>query len=218
MRRLLLSCTVVCSLLTGAASLRATLLTGAVSFDSQTDLYTYDYTVDVPVGDRPIYELVVKVDSVNLFWENGYLALPVIHTEPSGWSFSPGISFGDVGGAITIGPIQTFGPGSDWGWRGYLGGGIAPGSTGHFSFSTTQGPTPTQNVNSFLYIGDVFQDNTLNFVEVGHVVAPDFMGGTGLIGGQPVPDGGAWVMCEAAVFCGVIAYHAAQKRKGPSRG
>jgi ABC-type phosphate transport system substrate-binding protein len=75
----------------GSYSQRAdgsTILSGSVSFDSSTSLYTYNYTLDNTYGSIGISEisiLVVRQNSIGLYSAPPW---PVPHTSPSGWNFN----------------------------------------------------------------------------------------------------------------------------------
>ena len=71
------------SLATIASSGRACadpILSGSVSFDPTTGLYTYSYTLDNQSGPAPIYDIDILIDMTVI----GYISSS--HTNPAGWT------------------------------------------------------------------------------------------------------------------------------------
>lgn len=149
-------------LLVAGTPMWAGILSGSVSYNSITQLYTYSYAIDNSFGPASINELSVLV-------QTGYVGNatlgPAGHTDPLGWPF--GIAYS---GSIAGPPYYE--NGVFWAW---YGGSVAIGNgLSGFSFSTTYGPTPSTTNNYFLY-SQTYNGgpNGSGVVEWGHVVAPD---------------------------------------------
>ena len=136
------------------------LVSGDVSFDSSTQLYTYSYSIGgSPEAVPPINEFGIRIGDPQ--WS--FSAKPDSFTAPPGWDF-----FSQVQGnnsAIGIG-LSAF-----WMWQHAPSGGDP---TGGFSFTTSRGPATTELTNYFLYSSTVAGTGAEGLFEYGHVVAPDF--------------------------------------------
>jgi len=145
----------------------STILSGEVSFDNVTQLYTYNYTIDNTSGPIAIRDLNILIDtsqdSVTPLW-------PVPNSSPAGWGFS-----GAFAGTSADPPLNEFG--AFFGWSGQPP--VSIGSTlSGFSFSVAIAPTSSLANNYYLYSPD-YSGGPPNIVaggivEFGHVVAPDF--------------------------------------------
>lgn len=162
MRRVLLSVSVaVCLLVVGVPAMSGSILSGAVSFNTATHLYTYMYTVDNTSGPAPVNDFAVLI---NPFAAN-FTLTPVSSTTPVGWMF-----FTSVSGSSALPPLNEFGTFWEWG-----GGSVAVGSTlSGFSFTTPYGPQVGSANNYFVFSfsfngGPIGNEGT---VEFGHIVAP----------------------------------------------
>jgi len=148
-------------------SANAALLSGNVSFDSNTGLYTYTYSLDNTSGPAAIKELSVLVDSS----QNKDSTSPLSHTTPVGWSFGEAVSGGSADS-----PLNEYG--AFWQW--FAGEALPVGSTmGEFSFTTSFAPVAGSANNYFLwsnsYTGGPSSIGNGGIVEWGHIVAPDFV-------------------------------------------
>jgi len=147
-------------------SANAAILSGDVSFDSNTGLYTYNYVLDNTSGPAAIKELSVLYDSS----QNNASPPPVSYTSPAGWSFGEAVS-----GSSADSPLNEFG--AFWQW--YAGQALPTGSTmSGFSFTTSFAPVTGSANNYFLwsnsYTGGPASIGNGGIVEWGHIVAPDF--------------------------------------------
>ncbi len=153
----------------------AALLSGSVSFDSNTGLYTYSYTLDNTSGPAAIKEFSVLVDSS----QASVSAPPVSHSDPTAWSFGAAVS-----GTSALSPLDEYG--AFWQWYGsqaLTAGGIMSG----FSFTTPHAPVTDSANNYFLwsnsYSGGPSGIGNGGIVEWGHIVAPNFSAPTAV----PIP-------------------------------
>lgn len=155
------------------------ILSGSVSFDSGSGLYTYNYSIAngfevYPITGFPydIVELNILVNSASSASVPG----PTAHTD-AGWSFNSPIT--------TAGsPANEFG--RSWDWSGFSLG-VPPYENGvpsntsksGFSFTTDRAPSSGSGNNYFLYgltiAGGFPVGSTGTIVEYGRVVAPDFL-------------------------------------------
>ena len=182
-----------------AAHVRASpILTGDVSFDDITHLYTYTYTIDTTqIGT--ITELSILQNLGLNFSE----PLPVSHTQPDGWNFV--IS---VGGISEPGENHIFG--SYWAWQNF-------GAVGYsddlltFSFTTERGVNTTQENNYFMF--DPYGTSgppAFPGIIVGRVVGPEFV----TIDEVPVstvPENETYAMMMAGL--GIVGFMAKRKTK-----
>jgi hypothetical protein len=156
--------TVIC----GARVDAAPILTGDVSFNQASGLYTYSYVVDNRLGPAPIDEVAILVHSS----QQDQSLVPLEHTKPPGWGFGTRTS-----GRSAFPPLNEFG--TFWAWDD-VDTGMVPvpvGSTlGGFSFTTHLPPTERMNNNFFLFSAsfDGGPSGLETIVEFGHIVAPDF--------------------------------------------
>lgn len=184
-----------------SAHVRASpLLTGEVSFDDLTHLYTYTYTIDTTINDR-ITELSILQ---NLGFDS-IEPLPVSHTQPDNWNFV--IS---IGGISDPGENHIFG--SYWAWQQ-----IAPNTSDllTFSFTTERGVNITGENNYFMF--DPYGTTgppAFPGVIVGKIVGPEFV----TINEVPVstvPENERYAMMTAGL--GIIGFMARRKSKLSSK-
>jgi hypothetical protein len=157
-------------------SANAAILSGNVSFDSNSGLYTYSYTLDNTSGLAAIKELSVLVDSS----QASVSTPPVSYTSPAGWSMGAAVS-----GSSADSPLNEYG--AFWQW--YAGQALPMGSTlSGFSFMTSFAPVTDSANNYFLWSNSYTGGPSLlgngGIVEWGHIVAPDFGAATAAV---PVP-------------------------------
>ncbi|HYA39622.1 MAG TPA: VPLPA-CTERM sorting domain-containing protein [Candidatus Methylomirabilis sp.] len=160
----------VCPLAANAAT-----LSGAVSFDSNTGLYTYSYILDNTSGLAAIKELSVLVDNS----QDKITKAPLSYTTPTGWYLGQAVS-----GSSADSPLNEFG--TFWQW--YASQALPTGGTmSGFSFTTSIAPVTGSANNYFLwsnsYTGGPPAIGNGGIVEWGHIVAPDF-GATAVV---PIP-------------------------------
>jgi hypothetical protein len=144
----------------------AAILSGNVSFDSNTGLYTYNYTLDNTSGPAGIKEFSVLYDTS----QDKTTTPPLSFTSPSGWSFGEAVS-----GSSADSPLNEFG--AFWQW--YAAEALPSGSTmSGFSFTTSFAPVTGSANNYFLwsnsYTGGPASIGNGGIVEWGHIVAPNF--------------------------------------------
>jgi hypothetical protein len=154
-----LAAVVVCA---SAGAAPAALLTGSVSFDAHTGLYTYSYTLDNRHGPGVITQLDVEFESLR--FED--FQQPLGHSTAPGWEFRT-----EVSGGIANPPYAEVG--SFWAW--YNASGVPVGATlSGFSFTTRAGPTAGTGNNYFVFANDQGSvPPDFGIVAYGHVVAPD---------------------------------------------
>jgi PEP-CTERM motif len=168
--RLIISMTV---LMLGVQSARADLLSGTVSFNPQTHLYTYSYTLShtgggggglfssdfgIKVGP-PVGTLINGLATANA------LPQPIATTTPDGWRFS--VTSGNYGGGSS---------GTYWTWS-PISINRKVSSTSGFSFTTAAPPailTPGVTNDSVSVFGNVAM---VVWWQNGQVVAPDLGAG-----------------------------------------
>jgi hypothetical protein len=173
------------------------ILSGSVSFDSASDLYTYGY--NIANGNEiassglsyKIVELSVLVNSTSF----ANVPAPAAHTD-AGWSFSSPMTT-----ASDIGEV-----GMSWSWSGFSLG-VPPFENGvpanitksDFSFTTDRAPSSGTGNNYFLYAltdnGGVFADAKI--IEFGRVVAPDFL--------IPAPEPSTLLLLTAGIISLLLA-------------
>ncbi len=140
------------------------ILSGSVSFDSNTGLYTYSYSLDNTTGPATLNELSVIIDSS----QNRINRYPLSYTEPSGTGFGIAVS-----GTSADPPLNEFGIIWDWSME------LPVGNTlSGFSFTTAVVPVSGTANNYFLwssfYTGGPPLIGGGGIVEYGHIVAPDY--------------------------------------------
>jgi hypothetical protein len=147
-------------LVTGMPLWARNILSGSMSYDPMTQLYTYSYTLDNSLGPAPINELSVLVQTFKPP-QSG----PSAHTDPPGWTFGIAYSGSSAGPPLNESGIFWF-----WGNGQVDVGDVLSG----FSFSITYGPGSGTANNYFLYsyTHSGGPDNS-GLAEWGHVVAPD---------------------------------------------
>lgn len=150
-----------CFLFLAAHARSSPLLTGEVSFDDITHLYTYTYTIDATQNNR--------ITELNILQNLGFDSiepLPVSHTQPDGWNFV--IS---IGGISDPGDNHIFG--SYWAWQQF-----APNNSDllTFSFTTERGVNTTEQ-NNYLMFDPYGTSGPPAFpgVIVGKIVGPEFV-------------------------------------------
>lgn len=150
-----------CFLFLAAHARASPLLTGEVSFDDITHLYTYTYTIDATQNNR--------ITELNILQNLGFDSiepLPVSHTQPDGWNFV--IS---IGGISDPGDNHIFG--SYWAWQQF-----APNNSDllTFSFTTERGVNTTEQ-NNYLMFDPYGTTGPPAFpgVIVGKIVGPEFV-------------------------------------------
>jgi hypothetical protein len=133
----------------------ATILSGSVAFNSNTNLYTYSYTLDNTNGSKGVSEIIILVG------RQGRPPWPVPHTSPTGWNFD--ISNGGLGSDVGI----------NYTWRGYLPvGSVLSG----FSFSLSFGPIKSSLNDYFLFGWNINSSGHAidgGVIKLGNIVAPN---------------------------------------------
>jgi len=145
-----------------ASQARATsMLTGSVSFDDVTDLYTYTYTLDT-AGFKGNITIVDILQNSGFYFEGPF---PVSHTEPAGWQFVLSVG-GPLGGDENI-------AGSFWGWW------ISPVGNPTYNDIQTFSFTTKRGVNTLLENNYGLFNNSLvvptGYIEIGHIVGPELV-------------------------------------------
>jgi hypothetical protein len=173
-------------------SARAALLSGDVSFNDVTDLYTYTYTLDTTNYDGDI--------SIVDIWQNTSgnfdTPLPIAHTEPNGWQFV--LSVGTTGTEPMNSPDRI--SGSFWAWWRNPGGDNSDIQT--FSFTTERTPSTSLQDNYALYNPLVGE-----YIEQGHVVGPQLVD----IPVSTVPENETYAMMLAGL--GLMGFIGRRKHK-----
>jgi hypothetical protein len=166
-----------------ALQARAALLTGGVSFDDVTDLYTYTYTLDTTDFTGNITEIAIHHRTE----QSDFGPLPVSTTQPDGWQFA--LLTGSVGNGPFMSPENIFG--SFWGWL------KNPGNEGAdietFSFVTERAPTTSSADNYGLYNNDGTIGSS--FIEKGNIVGPEIL----TLGVSPVPENDSYALMLAGL-------------------
>jgi hypothetical protein len=159
-------------------------LTGSVSFDNATDLYTYSYVVNNTSRSSSIGELALLVDTFAHGLQADPRAIP--HAVPPGFRVHKAVS-----GSIEEPPYNIAGKLFVWEPVNLVDLIQAGQTLGGFSFSAPFPPAVGQNNNYFLYS---FDDQRV--VDYGRVVAPDFRG-------SYVPEPAAGTLASAATFVAI---------------
>ncbi|ACT51440.1 PEP-CTERM sorting domain-containing protein [Methylovorus glucosotrophus] len=145
-------------LLSFAAQVQAApMLTGSVSFDDATKLYTYTYTLDTTGYAGNIVEILIH-QNLGFNYEGPY---PVSHTEPDNWQFVL-----PVGGNDEV----TF-TGSMWGWWKNPG---TDNDVATFSFTTERGVNTSPD-NNYALFNNSYPSPPSGFVEKGYIVGPELI-------------------------------------------
>lgn len=186
----------------------ASMLTGEVSFDDITNLYTYTYTLNTS-------ELLDNTVEVGLLQNLGFRhsnPLPVSHSEPDNWQFAV-----SVGGLTNSGPENI--AGSFWMWvNTSFSNDNIPGDQLIFSITTDRGVNTTLDNNYFIFNGGgtTGPGEAPGFIEIGHIVGPEFVTINPDPGPDPVstvPENETYAMMLAGLgLVGIIT-----KRKGKRR-
>jgi hypothetical protein len=147
-------------------SANAAILSGNVSFDSNTSLYTYSYTLDNTSGPAAIKEFSVLFDNSQATISTP----PHSYMTPAGWSFGQAVS-----GSSADSPLNEYG--AFWQW--YASQALPTGGTmSGFSFTTSFAPVTDSANNYFLWSNSYTDGPPLigggGIVEWGHIVAPNF--------------------------------------------
>lgn len=183
-------------LLIFAAQVRAApMLTGDVSFDDATNLYTYTYTLDTSHYEGNITEILIHQ---NLGF-NFYDPLPVSHSEPDNWMFVLLVGSGSGDGSME---------GSFWGWWKDFG---TNNELATFSFTTERGINTSQN-NNYALFNSSYPYPPSGFIEVGHIVGPELV----LVNPDPdpvspVPENETYAMLLAGF--GIVGFMARRNTK-----
>lgn len=182
------------SLFTGQLS-AAPMLTGNVSFDDTTDLYTYTYVLDTTGYDGNIVEVFIH-QNLAFNFDKPY---PMAHSEPENWSFV--LLVGSAG-------PNTF-EGSHWGWW------KDPGTDNDistFSFTTERGVN-TSPENNYAIYNNSFPTPPSGFVEVGRIVGPELVDIPPV---SPVPENETYAMMMAGLgMLGFISRRKSRKTHTP---
>jgi len=181
-------------LLSFAAHVQAApMLTGNVSFDDASKLYTYTYTLDTTGYAGNIIEILIH-QNLGFNFETPY---PVSHTEPDNWQFVL-----LVGGNDEV----TF-TGSMWGWW------KNPGTyndVATFSFTTERGVNTSPNNNYALF--NSYPYLLSGFVEKGYIVGPELVTINPI---SPVPENETYAIMLAGLgILGFMGRHS--KRTSPT--
>ncbi len=138
----------------------APMVTGTVSQDATTGVYTYTYSINNTGGLGDVTQLNLKVNSY-------YYAIfqPLSSSSPNGWALSTGWIADNCD--VECGGFWQ------WRWLGPTTSGLAPGETqSGFAFQTTVAPSSSTANDYFLYYpSEPTGSNQIN----GNVVAPDYL-------------------------------------------
>jgi hypothetical protein len=148
----------------------APVLSGDVSFDGQTNLYTYTYTLDTTT----LTNSTIEVGILQNLGFHFFMPQPVAHTEPnSDWHFV--ISVGGLHNSDSFNIVGSF-----WMWE-YVPNYSAPPVSDSgplvFSVTTTRGVNASTDNNYFIFDGGATTGpaEAPGFFEVGHIVGPEFV-------------------------------------------
>jgi hypothetical protein len=140
----------------------ASILSGSVSFNPVTDLFTYSYALNNTSGPSTVNEMSILIDSA----VGDFTLSPTAHTDPPGTSFATAVS-----GGSSQPPLNEFG--TFWQWSGFS---VPVGTTlSGFSFTTPDGPV-ADLANNYVIFGDTYSGGppiSPGTIEFGHIVAPD---------------------------------------------
>lgn len=177
----------------------APILTGDVSFDDLTDLYTYTYQLDTS-------QLTGQTIEVGILQNLGFH-----FTEPNPVSFTkPG---DDWGFGIAVGGLRNSGEqnieGSFWMW---VTTSFVPNAANdllQLSFTTERGVNTSSANNYFIFSsgGTTGPAENPGFIEVGHIVGPEFVT-INEVPVTPVPENDSYAMMVAGLaVIGLMAKH-----------
>jgi len=164
----------------------ANLLTGEVTFDNSTNLYTYTYTLDTTtLLDHTVNIGILQ--NLGIDWSH---PLPVSHTEPvlGDWIFKM-----TAGGLSNSGSLNIYG--TFWTWEhNYFSESVSNVGNLVFSITTPRGVNTSTANNYFIYNGGATTGPSENagFIEIGHIVGPEFINFTPPP--LPVPEQQVYVM------------------------
>jgi hypothetical protein len=181
----------------------APILTGDVSFDDFTDLYTYTYTLDTSL----LLDQTVEVGILQNLGFHFSQPNPVSHTEPDGWNF-----------AISVGGLRNSGDqnilGSFWFWvNTSFSNDNMPSDQLMFSFTTERGVNTTLDNNYFIFNAGATTGPAENpgFIEIGHIVGPEFVTINEV---SPVPENETYALMLAGLgMLGFVARHTKRRTK-----
>ena len=172
---------------------RAALLSGEVSFNDTTDLYTYTYTLDNTSYDGRI--TIIDI------WQNTNFnfdaPMPVAHTEPEDWQFV--LTVGTTGTEPIGSPDRI--SGSFWSWWRLPG--TASSDIQTFSFTTERTPNTSLVDNYALYNPLVGE-----YIEQGNIVGPQLVD---IAPVSTVPENETYAMMLAGL--GLIGFIGRRKQK-----
>lgn len=147
----------------GAVVGHAAVLSGEVSFNSQTSLYTYTYTLDT----KSLHNRNLGIGILHNVAGNHNSPLPVSHSEPNPeWQFVQ-----SVGGLINSGDQNI--NGTFWHWVN-IWQNVADTGLLVFSFTTERGVNLSTANNYFVYDGGATSGppEAPGFFEIGNIVGP----------------------------------------------
>jgi len=147
----------LCLLSIAAQVQAAPMLTGSVSFDSITNLYTYTYTLDTTGYAGNINEISIH-QNLGFNFDTPY---PVSHSEPDNWQFVLLVGGNDE---------MTF-TGSMWGWWKNFDSGS---DVATFSFTTERGVNTSPD-NNYALFNNSYPFPPSGFVEKGYIVGPELV-------------------------------------------
>lgn len=164
------------------------MLSGNVSFDDITDLYTYTYTLDTTGFEGNI--TIVDI------WQNTgshfEMPLPVSHTEPEGWQFV--LSVGSIGNG-PYGSEENI-TGSFWGWWIHPVGDPTYSDIQTFSFTTERAVSTSLENNYGLY--NNHQIIPSGYIEIGRIVGPELVNINYPV--SPVPENETYALMMAGLW------------------
>ncbi|KQT33211.1 hypothetical protein [Methylophilus sp. Leaf414] len=147
----------------------ANLLTGEVTYNNDTKLYTYTYTLDTTTLLDHIVNISI-LQNLGFDWSH---PLPVVHTEPAvgDWMFKM-----SAGGLSNSGALNIYG--TFWTWEhNYFSESVSNVGNLVFSITTPRGVNTSTANNYFIYNGGATTGPSENagFIEIGHIVGPEFI-------------------------------------------
>lgn len=190
-----------------AANARSAMLTGEVSFNDITDLYTYTYTLDTTGYTGNIAIINIQQNK----WQDFSGPFPVSTTQPFGWNFE--LSSGFLGNNVFEDPANIEVAGTFWGWS-------KNGQTQDFadiqtfSFTTERGISTSTASNYGLFETGSFTPGlpTTGYNEIGNIVGPALIAqGVPFEVLSPVPENETYAMMVAGL--GLIGFVARRRNK-----